>query len=78
MIQDSLKEEQIYGGFEPLLDSREAAQLLRCHHKTLERKTREGVIPGYYIMGSWFYRTSELDAWIKSTINSTSQSRRVN
>jgi excisionase family DNA binding protein len=64
--------------FEPLLDSREAAALLRMHHKTLERKARDGEIPGYQILGKWCFRASELDGWLKSQLNSSSQSRRVN
>jgi excisionase family DNA binding protein len=64
--------------FEPLLDSREAAALLHVHHKTLERKARGGEIPGYQIAGRWYFRASELDSWLKSQVNSTSQSVRVN
>jgi excisionase family DNA binding protein len=64
--------------FEPLIDSRDAALLLHIHHKTLERKAREGDIPGYQIVGRWYFRASELDAWLKSQLNSTSQSLRVN
>lgn len=64
--------------FEPLLDSREAAELLKIHHKTLERKAREGEIPGYRIAGRWCFRASELDIWLPSQLNSASQSVRVN
>ena len=64
--------------FEPLLTSREAAALLRVHYKTLERKARVGQIPGYQIAGRWCFRASELDAWLKSQVNSASQSVRVN
>jgi len=64
--------------FEPLLTSREAAALLRVHHKTLERKARGGQIPGYQIAGRWCFRASELDAWLKSQVHSASQSVRVN
>jgi excisionase family DNA binding protein len=64
--------------FEPLLNSREAAALLRMHYKTLERKARRGNILGYQIAGRWYFRASELDAWLKSQVNSPSQSVRVN
>lgn len=47
--------------FEPLLDSREAAALLKIHHKTLERKARAGEVPAYRIAGKWRFRASELD-----------------
>jgi len=64
--------------FEPLLNSREAAALLRVHYKTLERKARRGEIPGYQIAGRWCFRASELDAWLRSQVHSASQSVRVN
>lgn len=64
--------------FEPLLDSREAAALLHIHHKTLERKARQGEIPAYQVAGRWYFRASELDTWLKSRLNSASQSVRVN
>ena len=56
--------------FEPLLDSREAAGLLHIHHKTLERKAREGEIPGYQIAGRWYFRASEQDGWLRSQLQS--------
>jgi excisionase family DNA binding protein len=69
---------QITTDFEPLLDSREAATLLRMHYKTIERKAREGVIPAYHILGKWYFRASELDVWLRSRVNSASQSVRLN
>jgi excisionase family DNA binding protein len=56
--------------FEPVLTSREGADLLRMHHKTLERKARRGEIPGYYYNGCWHFRASELDAWLRSAVKS--------
>ncbi len=65
--------------FEPLIDSREAAALLRMHYKTLERKARAGEIHGYQIAGRWFFRASELEAWLARQCNNVDcQSRRVN
>ena len=65
--------------FEPILDSREAAALLRMHHKTLERKAREGEVHGYQIAGRWYFRASELEAWLAGQCNNVNcQSRRVN
>jgi excisionase family DNA binding protein len=58
--------------FEPLLDSREAAALLHMHHKTLERKARESEIPGYQIAGRWYFRATELDAWLRTQLKSAS------
>lgn len=57
--------------FEPILDSREAAALLRMHHKTLERKAREGEVHGYQIAGRWYFRASELEAWLARQCNNT-------
>lgn len=65
-------------GFEPLLDSKEAAALLHVHHKTLERKARQGVIPGHRRFNRWYFRASELDCWIRSEVDSPGQSARVN
>jgi excisionase family DNA binding protein len=55
-------------GFEPLLNSREAAALLRMHHKTLERWARRNQVPGYRYNGRWYFRASELDAWLRSAV----------
>jgi excisionase family DNA binding protein len=63
---------------EPWLDSREAATVLKIHHKTLERKAREGAIPGYQRFSRWYFRRSELDAWLMGALQSGSQPCRVN
>ena|ERR1700722_12235000 len=60
--------------FEPLISSLEAAKLLgNIHVKTLQRYARHGNLPGYRIASQWFFRASELDAWLHSRINSNSQ-----
>ncbi len=64
--------------FEPLLDDDQAAELLGVHPKTLQRLARRGQIPAYRIGRFWRYRVSELDAWLRSGIQSPSQSARVN
>ena len=64
--------------FEPLLDSREAAGLLRIHYKTLERKARMGEIPGYRMFNRWYFRSSELDCWLRTEVKSSCQSVREN
>jgi excisionase family DNA binding protein len=57
--------------FEPLLDTKEAAKLLgNIHVKTLQRYARQGELPGYRVGGHWYFRASELDAWLRSRINS--------
>jgi excisionase family DNA binding protein len=52
-------------GFEPLLDSREAAALLRIHPKTLQRLAREGDIAGIQIGKLWRFRASSLNHWLE-------------
>jgi len=65
--------------FEPLLDSEEAAKLLgNIHVKTLQRYARQGELPGYRVGGRWFFRASELDAWLRSRISSSRHPRRSN
>jgi excisionase family DNA binding protein len=63
--------------FEPWLDSREAAAVLKRSHKTIERYAREGHIPGYQRFSRWYFKRSELDAWLGSTLQSGSQPCRV-
>jgi len=60
--------------FEALIGSPEAAKLLgNIHVKTLQRYARIGSLPGYQIGGHWYFRVSELDAWLQSRINSNCQ-----
>ena len=53
--------------FEPLLDSEEAAQLLRIHPKTLQRMARRGGIPSVQIGRLWHLRRSQLNAWVEDS-----------
>jgi excisionase family DNA binding protein len=56
--------------FEPLIGSDEAAKLLgNIHVKTLQRYARHRRIPGDQIGGHWYFRESELDAWLRLQIN---------
>jgi hypothetical protein len=66
--------------FEPLLSAGDAAKLLGgIHPKTLMRRARVGDIPGYQISRSWFFRASELDAWLRRVVLSTqANTTRVN
>lgn len=54
--------------FEPLLDSDEAAALLKIHPKTLQRMARRGEIPAVQIGKLWRFRASELNAWMQGII----------
>lgn len=55
--------------FEPLLNTVEAATLLQIHPKTLERWAREGRVPAHDL-GRWRFRASELDEWLRSSVQS--------
>jgi excisionase family DNA binding protein len=49
--------------FEPLLDSKHPACLLRIHPKTLQKMARRGEIHGTQVGKLWRFRASELNAW---------------
>jgi excisionase family DNA binding protein len=71
-------EQQVERQFEPLLDDRRASGLLGgIHPKTLQRLARTGQIPAYRVGRFWRYRASELDAWLRSKVNSPGQPARV-
>ena len=53
-------------GFEPILDSEEAATLLKIHPKTLQKLARNGKIPGFRIGKLWGFRASTLNRWLES------------
>lgn len=80
MMKVAVKDEAQGVCFEPLITSREAADLLHMNHKTVERWARIGELPGYqYAAGEpWYFRKSELDSWLRSKLNSVSQLHRVN
>ena len=65
------------GVFEPLLTAGEAAELLRCHEKTVQAMARAGKIPCLRFGKYWRFRKSSLDAWVAAQIESDHQSRRV-
>ena len=50
--------------FEPLLDSKEAAALLKMHPQTLKRNARQGKIPGIQVGRTWRFRASALNKWL--------------
>jgi excisionase family DNA binding protein len=50
--------------FERLLDSSEAAALLKIHPKTLQRLARNGEIVGIQIGKLWRFRASVLNSWL--------------
>lgn len=50
--------------FEPLLDSDEAAALLKIHPKALQKMARNGEITAVQIGKLWRFRASVLNAWL--------------
>lgn len=44
---------------------RELAAYLKMAEKTLYRLAAEGGVPGFKVGGSWRFRKSEIDKWIK-------------
>ena len=60
-------------GPEPLLTSKQAAELLHIHPKTLERKARLKEVPGHFKFNRWYFLASELDDWLRSDVDSGSQ-----
>jgi excisionase family DNA binding protein len=51
--------------FERLLDSDEAASLLKIHPKTLQKLARKGEIVGVQIGKLWRFRASVLNDWLE-------------
>ncbi|MGH9598592.1 MAG: helix-turn-helix domain-containing protein [Terracidiphilus sp.] len=56
--------------FERLLDSEEAAALLKIHPKTLQRMARQRQVAAIHIGKLWRFRASELDRWLSAKIAS--------
>jgi excisionase family DNA binding protein len=50
--------------FEPLLDSNEAAALLRIHPKTLKKMASRGEIQARRVRRFWRFRASDLNEWL--------------
>jgi excisionase family DNA binding protein len=55
----------VNGEFEPLLDSEQAAALIRIHAKTLQRMARNGEITGIRVGKLWRFRASALNRWLE-------------
>jgi excisionase family DNA binding protein len=53
---------------EPLLDSDQAAAIMRIHPKTLQKLARSGVIRALQIGKVWRFRASVLDEWIQQKL----------
>ena len=46
---------------EPLLDSDEAASIMKIHPKTLQKLARKGIVRGVHIGKLWRFRASEIE-----------------
>lgn len=51
--------------FEELLDSDEAAALLKIHPKTLQKMAQNGEITGVQVGRLWRFRASVLNDWLE-------------
>jgi excisionase family DNA binding protein len=49
---------------ERLLDSHEAAEMLRVHPRTLQRLAHQGLIAGVQVGKLWRFRESTITEWI--------------
>jgi predicted DNA-binding transcriptional regulator AlpA len=63
-------------GSERFIDAEKAAEFVQLNRKTLLRFAREGSIPAHPLTGikrrKWRFLISELDAWARAKLNSTS------
>jgi excisionase family DNA binding protein len=57
---------------------RELAAYLKMAEKTLYRLAAEGAVPGFKVGGSWRFRKSEIDKWIKEQEKSGKKADGVN
>jgi excisionase family DNA binding protein len=55
---------------EPLLDTDQAAAIMRVHPKTLQRYARQGLIRGFQLGTMWRFRASDIDRWISEQLAS--------
>ncbi len=52
-----------------ILTLKEVAEYLKLAEKTAYRLTAEGKLPGFKVGGSWRFKQSEIEAWIKKQLN---------
>lgn len=52
-----------------IMTIREVADYLKLNEKTAYRLTSEGKLPAFKVGGSWRFRKSEIDQWIKDQSN---------
>ena len=54
---------------EPLIDSEEAAAIIKVHPKTLQRLARQKLIKGVQIGTHWRFRASDIEAWYQQKLS---------
>ena len=52
-----------------ILTLKEVAKYLKLAEKTAYRLTAEGRLPGFKVGGSWRFKQSDIEAWIKKQHN---------
>jgi excisionase family DNA binding protein len=57
--------------FEPLLDSQQAADLMRLHPESVKRLARTGTILAAKVGGVWRFRISALEAYMQKITENT-------
>ena len=55
---------------ERLLDSDEAAAIMNCHPKSLQKLARKGVVRGVHVGKLWRFRASVIEEWIQRQLAS--------
>lgn len=63
--QDRFTSDHHIDAFEPLLDSEEAAALLKIHPKTLQKLARNGEVEAIHVGKLWRFRASALNRWLE-------------
>ena len=75
LVRRELRPSAIHG-IERFIDAGKAAEFVQLNRKTLLRFAREGSIPAHPLAGKkrrkWRFLISELDAWARAKVNSTS------
>ena len=56
----------VWGDMAEILTTKEAADFLKLHEKTLSRLARQGKLPGNKIGGEWRFLKEDLVGWIHS------------
>ena len=60
-----------------LLTSKEVALILKIHPKVLERMAKAGEIPALKVGKFWRYRSSDLESWVGSQVESICRPSRI-